>query len=150
SPIEYTQKRWSTNIMLWALILSLSLADAAITGVVKDASGGAVSGAAVTVKTASGVELQAVTGPDGRFTFDRTPDGATIVVRAGGFAERIEPLGNRHEIEIVLSPATLLETVTVTPTRSEQRLGAVPAGVNLLDTDQIRQSPAVVADDVLR
>src|SRR5262249_46914976 len=118
--------------------------------------------AAVTVKTASGVELQAVTGPDGRFTFDRTPDGATIVVRAGGFAEKIEPLGNRHEIEVVLSPATLLETVTVTPTRSEQRLGAVPptrrrqrpgavpASVTPPDRAQIRQSPAVVADDVLR
>src|SRR5439155_3616870 len=111
----------------------------------------AVSGAAVTVKTGSGVELQAVTGPDGRFTFDRAPDGtATLVVRAGGFAEKVEPLGNRHEIEVVLSPATLLETVTVTPTRTEQRLGDIPASVNILTREQIKASPAVVADDVLR
>ena len=42
------------------------------------------------------------------------------------------------------------ETVTVTATRSEQRTGDLPASVSVLSRQEIRQSPAVVADDVLR
>jgi hypothetical protein len=56
--------------MLFALIFSFVLAQASTTGVVKDTSGGAVSGASVIVRTESGVEQQTVTGPDGRFRLD--------------------------------------------------------------------------------
>jgi outer membrane receptor protein involved in Fe transport len=137
--------------MLFALFLSLALAQTALTGIVKDTSGGAVPGASVVVRTNTGTEEQTITGPDGRFTLDRVPDGqATLVVRAGGFAQKEQPLAGSGEIEVVLSPAGLLETVTVTASRSEERLGNIPASVNIIDAEDIRQSPAVVADDVLR
>ena len=137
--------------MLLALLLSLSLADPAITGIVMDTTGAVVSGASVVVQTPSGVDQQTITGPDGRFTFDRTPsDEATLVVRAGGFGEARRPVSGPGEIEIVLSPAGILETVIVTPNRTEQRLGDTPASVSLLTSEQIQASPAVVADDVLR
>jgi outer membrane receptor protein involved in Fe transport len=137
-------------MMLWALLLSLAVADPAITGIVRDSSGGAVPGAAVTLQTPAGTE-QTVTGPDGRFTIAKAPDGqATLIVRAGGFAEKRQPITAANEIEIVLSPAAILEEVTVTPARTEQRLGDVPASIAVLDATRIRQSPAVVADDVLR
>src|SRR5207244_3126345 len=42
------------------------------------------------------------------------------------------------------------ENVTVTASRTEQRLGDVPESVSVLRSEEIRQSPAVVADDVLR
>ncbi len=45
-------------------------------------------GASVVVQTPSGAEQQTVTGPDGRFSFDNVPDGADLVVQAGGFAEQ--------------------------------------------------------------
>src|SRR5207253_5815369 len=54
------------------------------------------------------------------------------------------------DLDLVVVPAARLEDVTVTATRSEQRLGDVPASVSILRGDEIRQSPAVVADDVLR
>src|SRR5262245_1783311 len=136
--------------MVFALILSLSLAAEAITGVVKDPSGGAVSGASVVVRSASGDERQTVTGPDGRFTVDDAPNPGTLIVRAGGFATQEQSISGPGDVEVILSPATLLETVTVTPERREQRLGDIPASVNVLDSTDIRQSPAVVADDVLR
>src|ERR1700730_11392446 len=137
--------------MLSALLLSLTLAQAAVSGVVKDTSGGAVPGASVVVRTSAGTEEQVITGPDGRFTLDRAPDGqATLVVRAGGFAQKEQPLARSGEIEVVLSPAGLLETVTVTPTRTEQRLGDTPASVSVLTAREIKASPAVVGDDVLR
>src|SRR5437773_9971628 len=135
--------------MLVALVFSL-LAQASITGVVKDTSGGAVAGASVVVRAESG-DQQTVTGPDGRFSLDRVPAGsATLIVRAGGFAVNEQPLVGTGNLEVVLSPATVLETVTVTPTRSEQRVGDIPASVSVLTSDDIKASPAVVADDVLR
>jgi outer membrane receptor protein involved in Fe transport len=137
--------------MLSALLLSLALAQPAVTGIVKDTSGGAVPGASVAVRTSAGTAEQTISGPDGRFTLDRVPDGqATLVVRAGGFAQKEQPLARSGEIEVVLSPAGLLETVTVTASRSEERLGNIPASVSIVDAEDIRQSPAVVADDVLR
>src|SRR5207244_3971531 len=136
--------------MLLALLLSLSLAAPAVTGVVKDSSGGAIPGASVVIQSASGGSQQTVTGPDGRFTFDTTPDpSAVLIVRAGGFAEKRQAITST-ELQITLSPANLLETVIVTPNRTEQRLGDTPASVSLLTSEQIDASPAIVADDVLR
>jgi outer membrane receptor protein involved in Fe transport len=108
-----------------------------------------VSGATVLVRSGSGSDRQTVTGPDGRFTLPTPSDQGTLLVRAGGFAEFTEPLSSA-EVEIVLKPAGLFESVTVTPTRTEQRLGDVAASVRVVDRETIRQSPATVADDVLR
>src|SRR5262245_60248085 len=133
--------------MLSVLLLSLALAQTSITGTVKDSLGGAVAGASVAIRTSSGTEQQTVTGPDGRFTL-RMPEGqATLVVRAGGFAEKEQPLSPGGELEVVLSPAGLLETVTVTPSRAEETLGNIPASVSIMNSDEIKQSPALVADD---
>lgn len=50
----------------------------------------------------------------------------------------------------MLAPASVLETVIVSATRTERRLGTVPASVNVVTSEAIKASPAVVADDVLR
>jgi outer membrane receptor protein involved in Fe transport len=139
---------------LFTFLLSLSVSAAAagqsvLSGTVKDESGAVVSGASVLVRTATGVERQIVTGPEGRFMLEAAGPG-TLIVRAGGFAESQQPVSGGGDIEIVLKAPTLFESVTVTPTRTEQRLGDVPASVSVVDQDFIRQSPAVVADDVLR
>jgi outer membrane receptor protein involved in Fe transport len=130
----------------------LALAASSISGVVRDQMGGAVPGAAVIVRPASGTERQTFTGADGRFTIE-TPDTGqvTIVVRAGGFAEKTQKTSTSNgPVEITVEPATLLETVTVTPTRTEQRLGDVPASISVLTNEAIEASPALLADDVLR
>src|SRR5438128_665743 len=131
----------------------IALAASSVSGVVKDSTGDVVSGAAVIVRSASGPERRATTGPDGRFTVD-TPetDEVTVIVRAGGFAEKTEkvPAAHTGDVDVVLAPAGLFETVTVTPTRSEQRLGDTPASVNVVSSREIAASPALVADDVLR
>lgn len=137
--------------MLLALLLAVSMAAQAVTGVVKDANGGAIPGAVVAVRTPSGAEEKTTTGPDGRFSVD-VPDGtsATLVVRATGFAEKQQPLNGAAELDIVLSPASVFESVVVSATRTEQRLGNVPASINVVTSDNIKSSPAVIADDVLR
>ncbi len=138
--------------MSYLLALVLAAAPATVSGVVRDGTGAAVAGALVVVKTSSGTDGQMVTGPDGRFAIETSASGElTLVVRAGGFAERTERLtGADREIDIVLGVAPLLETVTVTATRSEQPIANVAASVNIVESEQIKQSPAVVADDVLR
>src|ERR1700730_8720240 len=136
--------------LIAALILAVAVSS--ISGVVRDTTGGAVPGAAIIVRTASGAEHQTFTGTDGRFTVE-APESSevTIIVRAGGFAEKTQKASvSSGSIEIIVQPATLLETVTVTPTRTEQRLGDVPASVSGFASEAIQASPALLADDVLR
>jgi outer membrane receptor protein involved in Fe transport len=132
--------------------LVLALAAASISGVVHDATGGTVAGAAVIVRIESGSEQRVTTGPDGRFSVDVSEAReVTVIVRAGGFAEKTERVTAVDQpLQIVLAPAQLLEQVTVTASRTEQRLGDTPASINVLHAEDISMSPAVVADDVLR
>jgi outer membrane receptor protein involved in Fe transport len=139
----------TASLLVFLLFFALSAsAQTGVSGVVTDSSGGVVAGAAVIARSASGSEQQTVTGPDGRYSFGSVPPGATIVVRASGFAEKSQPAAGVVDVE--LAPASFLESVSVTPTRTEQRLADVPANVSVIDKEQIRRSPAVVADDVLR
>jgi iron complex outermembrane receptor protein len=131
---------------------SRSAPAASISGTVRDASGSVVPGAVITVRDGS-TEQQTVSGPDGRFTLPSpTSRDIVVIVRATGFAElrHTVPAGTSANVDLVLSPASLQEAVTVTATRSERRTGDVPASVNVLDREDIKQSPALVADDLLR
>jgi len=136
------------------MIAAMLIMATTLTGVVHDVSGAVVPGATVVVHSAGpgSREQRTVTGPDGRFAVDTSTTGdVTLTVRASGFAETQRRVrAGAPDVDIVLAPATLLESVTVTATRTEQRLGDIPASVSVLRADEIRQSPAVVADDVLR
>ena len=138
-------------MMIAVLSLLAALAGGTVTGVVQDASGAVVPGASITARAADG-ERRAVSGADGRFTIDTSDSGdVTLVVLARGFARKEQTVSARESnIAVVLDPAELREDVTVTASRTEQRLGNVPASVNVLRTEDIRNSPAVVVDDVLR
>jgi outer membrane receptor protein involved in Fe transport len=137
--------------MIGAVILISIVASGSISGVVRDSSGGVVAGALVTVRE-SDREQRAVTGTDGRFSVDTPSTGdVVLVVRAQGFAEKEQHSeGGAENVDIVLAPASLLENVSVTASRTEERLGNVPASVSVLRAEDIRQTPAVVLDDVLR
>ena len=143
------------SLLLAALVVTAqALTAPGITGVVRDSSGQLIAGATVTARFVSGAEQQAVSGDDGRFSLSlATPGDVLLIVRAPSFSElrRTIPAGAAAtDLDIVLRPAALSETVTVTASRMEQRLRDVPASVNVLTQEDIRRSPAVVADDVLR
>lgn len=124
-----------------------------VTGIVRDAGGGVVSGATVVARSAR-QEKQTTTGPDGRFSLaiaGRTE--ILVLIRAAGFAELRQTIAAESAVstlDLVVYPARVTEAVTVTATRGERRTGDVPASVNILAREDIRQSAAVVADDVLR
>jgi outer membrane receptor protein involved in Fe transport len=133
--------------------LILALAASSLSGIVHDSSGAVVPGAVVVVRPATGPERQVVTGPDGRFSIDAPDADVVVLVKAGGFAETartVTAAERSGEIALVVEPASLFETVTVTPSRTEQRLGDVPASINIITSEVIDQSPAMMADDVLR
>jgi outer membrane receptor protein involved in Fe transport len=125
-----------------------------VTGIVRDASGLPVAGASIVIRTGTGLETRTTSGADGRFAVPLSATGdLLVIVRADGFAEtrqRFQSGSAAPSVEIVLAPATLAEMVTVTASRVEQRTGDIPASVTVLGRETIRQSPAVVADDVLR
>src|SRR5262245_6860787 len=143
-------------MVLTALLLMVQLAapGGAVSGTVKDSAGAVVPNAIVTVRVTSGTERQTVTGRDGAFSLPIASTGKLILtVHASGFADSKQTLAanaSRTNLEIKLAPAAVQETITVTAARTEQRMSDAPASISVLDRDQIRQSPAVVADDVLR
>lgn len=133
---------------------SAPLPEVPVRGVVRDESGAVIAGAVVFVRSPSGAERYTVTDVEGRFLLAGFPaDPFEIIVRTGGFgdyrtkvtADTVPPL-----VEVTLSAAGQSEEVTVAATRVEQRIGEVAASLSVLTRDDIRQSPAVVADDVLR
>ena len=139
----------------WLLILSLQTAgNALVTGTIRDGTGDVVPGATIVLREAAGAEEQTTAGPDGRFSVTIAPEGEfVLIVRAPGFAEHrqsMPPGAGAQPLQIVLAPAPLTETVTVTAARTEQLTRNVAASVNLLEREEIERSPAVVADDVLR
>ncbi|HXW05249.1 MAG TPA: TonB-dependent receptor [Vicinamibacterales bacterium] len=124
-----------------------------ISGTVRDATGTVLAGAALIVRSPAGAEEQTTSGPDGRFRSPAPSGDIVLIVRAEGFAEQrraIESTAPRSNLEIVLQPATVSETVTVTAARLEQRTADVASSISVLGREAIRRSPAVVADDVLR
>ena len=136
--------------MVLALLFALAQAASGINGVVKDTAGQIIVGATVAVRAPSGRLQQTVTDGEGRFTIATVPaEGAVLVVRAPGFADAQQPAA-AGAVEVVLVPASVLETVIVSSTRTERRLGTVPASVNVVTREAIKASPAVVADDILR
>ena len=145
---------FSTVALVTLLLAAQTPGGVVVGGVVRDATGQVVSGATVIAQSPGGAETIAMTGPDGRFS---VAAGAglplTLVVRALGFAEASRPLGpgvDVSNVELVLQPASFVESVHVTAYGVPQRLQDVPASVNSLSRDDIRRSPAVVADDILR
>ncbi len=127
-------------------------ADAHLEGVVRDSTGAAVSGAEVLVTMAGRRETR-TTDTEGKFAISSLPsEPVRITVRASGFAivERTWKPGNRLQLEIVLRPATLTEKVTVTATRTAERVSDTAASVTVLSRQDLAASGSVTLDARLR
>jgi iron complex outermembrane receptor protein len=158
--------RVATLLTVAALILPVSLAQArtvqqtavpsgpAVSGTVHDATGLVIAGASVTARASSGAEQRTTTDSAGRFSIVPPAQGqVTLIVRAPGFAEWRMPVvasAAGAALEIQLEPAAIQAQVTVTPTRSEQQLGTIPASVSVINQEAIQRRAGIVPDDLLR
>ena len=140
------------------LCLAASLGQAAepvvVSGVVKDPTGAAVSGAAVSLVSPPGaIAATASTDSEGAFVFRAVPAGSYVLLaESPGFAPRRLPVRVESPIgvaglEVALQPEAFRDEVTVTaaPGRAEA-LEAVPQRVNVIGEEDIAlRAKAVVA-----
>jgi outer membrane receptor protein involved in Fe transport len=126
-----------------------------IDGTVLDRQGLPINGATVTVTQMQGNLQKLAQSSTGKFKVDGLAAAMYYVkVDAAGFSAQTMVVDLRTQtsapVEVRLEPAGHSEEVSVAATRSEQRLSSVPESVSVLNEDEIRNSPALVADDVLR
>jgi outer membrane receptor protein involved in Fe transport len=141
--------------MLASPALAQAPADRRIDVTVIDEQGLAVFGARVTATQRAANLSRTASSSNERFTMaGLTPGVYTVRVSASGFQVQDVSVDvttqTSQTIEVRLRPAGYTEQLIVTATRSEQRIADVPASVSVVTNEQISQSPAVVADDVLR
>lgn len=101
------------------------------------------------------VERRAYSDAEGRFSFSDLPAGSyEIHVELHRF-ERLTQVvevkaGETTSVSLTLSLVPLTETITVSATRTQQRLGDVPVYVSVLTRDDVKQSVALTVDDLLK
>jgi catecholate siderophore receptor len=135
----------------------------AVAGSVVDATGGAISGAAVTLRTGTTGERKTVTDASGRFVFEGVAPGAgTLIVSFPRFAQATRELDRpRTDIRIVLQPVPVTESITVqaaspnetrisTATRTETPLRDVPQSISVVTRDLIQEQTMRSMADVVR
>ena len=124
-----------------------------VNGVVRDGTGAPVRGAEVTLSNGS-FHASQLTDSDGRFHFGAVPAAAgTITVRNDGFAN-VQQSWNAHNqgsepIQITLTPQALAEGITVTATRTGQRVSDTAASVTVLSREDLACSGGITLDDAL-
>lgn len=131
-------------------------APTSVAGVVRDASGGVLPGASVSLVT--GVHTTArtiVTNERGEFRFDNIAAGRYVLaVSFPGFAERrvaVTVAATTKPVEIRLEPTPVEAEVTVTATAgTAQERNTVPQQINIIESSEIfERAKAVVAQAVL-
>ncbi len=127
-----------------------------VDGLVHDASGAVVRGAAVRLECGP-FRADTQTDATGHFSFTAVlPGSATLDVTAPGFlvAQRSFHADSAAQtplhFDIALQPALVNEQVVVSAARTEVRLADTPGSTVLLSTSDVTASPAVRLDDVLR
>jgi iron complex outermembrane receptor protein len=114
---------------------------ASISGTIEDESGGVLPGVIVTATgNDTGVARSAVSDGQGRYQVSNLPAGsydvrAVMPGFSGDQAAVTVVTGGSAVVDMALAIAPLAETVTVT--RTDQDLGAVPSSIALVQRDQI-------------
>lgn len=133
-----------------ALATALPAAAAPLAGVVVDATGAPVPGASVGLGGTDPDAREPVrTGPAGRFVLEVPPGAVELWATAPGFAavttRVMVPAGS---VRLVLRPAGLAETVSVTAARGSD--ATAPAAVSVLNAAELLGRAPGGLDDALR
>jgi iron complex outermembrane receptor protein len=124
-----------------------------IAGVVKDAEGGVLPGA--TVSLSGPATRTAVTGADGAYKFENLPAGAyKVSAQMPQFAPAEQSVnvteGGKAEAGFSLALALRGEEVTVSASRVETSVVNAPATVSVISSETIAAAPAQNYGDLLR
>ena len=124
-----------------------------VNGIVRDGTGAPVQGTVVTLSNAR-FQASQTTDREGRFHFGQLPITAgTLSVRSSAFTPVQQSWDARTQgskpIEIILSPKALAEHITVTATRTEQRVSDTAASMTVLSREDLSTSGGLTLDDAL-
>jgi outer membrane receptor protein involved in Fe transport len=142
-------------LLFCALLPSLAFSESyRVEGVVHDSSGAAIVAATVTLQSAEFTST-APTDPAGVFVFPSVPHSrGTVQVQVHGFAIMRQPWSasaqGLAQLQIILEPASVDEHVVVSASRTEIALDESPGSSVLLSERDLRASPSLALDDVLR
>ena len=139
--------------ILLVFVLAQAPPDGALSGVVVDATGASVPGAAVTLARADAPRtVTTTTAADGSWSADPPAGSGSVEVRvtALGFAPAAQVVTPpATTIRFQLRPAAIAEAITVSAETSATRL-AIDSSVTSLDRTSIATAPALRLDDQLR
>lgn len=143
------------GIFLVLTLLFQTAAGRQIDLTVRDAQGLAVDGARVIVTPAAGGARKTVTSSAERAKVEGlAAEQYSVRIEADGFAAQTLSADLRNQttasLEVRLEVARLDQEIVVAASRTEQVVGDIPASVTLVRSEDLKRSPAVVADDVLR
>jgi outer membrane receptor protein involved in Fe transport len=120
---------------------------------VKDSNGAVVPGAAVTISGGSVLTSLAQTDAEGKVTFSEPRSGnVTITAEAAGFPKAVKTvqLNGGQQVEIVLVPGGLSETVNVTAARTQISNEDTAVPVSVVDREEIDKKGINVIGDIFR
>ncbi len=138
-------------LSFFAFSLSITAQSISINGRVEDTAGGAVAGAAVTLRNkTNGTERAAATDADGRFTFANVAAGVhELIVAAKGFGRTSKDVGEGETV-VVLGPETINEQVTVTATRTQIAASETAVPVSIVGREEIERKGVNTIGDIFR
>ena len=156
-PMFRRAKAVSAMITLLALVTGLTRAQQSssseLHGMVRDTSGAPVANAEVTLSQGD-VRVRQTTDVQGQFHFEHLPATlGTISVEHDGFAPFHQSWDfstqGSQPLEITLAPRGLAQRVTVTATRTEQRVSDTAASVTVINQQDLQTTGALTLDDAL-
>ncbi len=121
-----------------------------LAGRVSDGSGAAVTGAAVSLEVTTGAPRVTHTDGSGAFRFDAVTAGLHVVtITHPGFSTEtvaVEVTSSASPMSVTLTPAGVLEVVTVSATRFETPVATIPNTVTIIDSRALAQRTSISDD----
>jgi iron complex outermembrane receptor protein len=143
------------SIVLALALLLQSASGRQVDVTVRDAQGLAIEGARITVtEKTSGARKTALTSSEGARLEGLSAGEYEVRVEKDGFSAQTTPADLRTQnsaaVTVQLEVGSVLNNVVVSVTRTEQEVGNVPASITLVSSEDLKGSPAIAADDILR
>ena len=143
------------SIVLALALLLQSAGGRQVDITVRDAQGLAIEGARITVtEKTSGARKTAVSSSEQTRVDGLSAGEYEVRIEKDGFTAQTSPADLRTQnsaaVSVQLEVGGLSKNVVVSVTRTEQEVGNLPASITIVSAEDLKASPAIAADDILR
>jgi vitamin B12 transporter len=141
----YLKLVFVTTVVLLLANLTYGQSYGTITGTVADENGSKISGASLTARARTGLQINSSADAQGNFAFRNLPPGQYLLeVHAPGFAAFVSEeialdRGQSKHVALALKIAAIRESIVVTAVGTPQRADEVSKVVFTLDKEEIEQ-----------